>query len=182
MSFDDRSGNGGSYKDDKTIDIPPTLPILPVRDFVVFPYMIIPLVVGRESSIRSVEEALSKNRLIFLVSQKDLNEENPNPDSIYTVGTIAMIMRMKKVPDGQIRILIQGVAKGRIKNYAKTTPNFEVAVEKIEDIRTTSPTENEVLMQKAKERIEKIISLGCTGHPAVIYAACLGTMVKRSKS
>ena len=154
MSFDDRSGNGGSYKDDKTIDIPPTLPMLPVRDFVVFPYMIIPLVVGRESSIRSVEEALSKNRLIFLVSQKDLNEENPNPDSIYTVGTIAMIMRMKKVPDGQIRILIQGVAKGRIKNYAKTTPNFEVAVEKIEDIRTTSPTENEVLMQKAKERIE----------------------------
>jgi ATP-dependent Lon protease len=168
MSFDDRSGNGGSYKDDKTIDIPPTLPMLPVRDFVVFPYMIIPLVVGRESSIRSVEEALSKNRLIFLVSQKDLNEENPNPDSIYTVGTIAMIMRMKKVPDGQIRILIQGVAKGRIKNYAKTTPNFEVAVEKIEDIRTTSPTENEVLMQKAKERIEKIISLGKTLLPDIL--------------
>lgn len=168
MSFDDRNGNGGSYKDDKTIDIPPTLPMLPVRDFVVFPYMIIPLVVGRESSIRSVEEALSKNRLIFLVSQKDLNEENPNPDSIYTVGTIAMIMRMKKVPDGQIRILIQGVAKGRIKNYAKTSPNFEVAVEKIEDLRTTSPTENEVLMQKAKERIEKIISLGKTLLPDIL--------------
>jgi ATP-dependent Lon protease len=169
MSFDDRSGNGGNYKsDDKTIEVPSTLPMLPVRDFVVFPYMIIPLVVGRESSIRSVEEALSKNRLIFLVSQKDLNEENPNPDSIYTVGTIAMIMRMKKVPDGQIRILIQGVAKGRIKNYSKTSPNFEVAVEKIEDIRSTSPAENEVLMQKSKERIEKIISLGKTLLPDIL--------------
>ncbi|MCK6598390.1 MAG: endopeptidase La [Bdellovibrionaceae bacterium] len=168
MSFDDRSGNGGNYKDDKTIEVPSTLPMLPVRDFVVFPYMIIPLVVGRESSIRSVEEAISKNRLIFLVSQKDLNEENPHPDSIYTVGTIAMIMRMKKVPDGQIRILIQGVAKGRIKNYSKTTPNFEVAVEKIEDIRSSTPAENEVLMQKSKEKIEKIISLGKTLLPDIL--------------
>jgi ATP-dependent Lon protease len=168
MNFDDRSGNGGNYKDDKTVEVPSTLPMLPVRDFVVFPYMIIPLVVGRESSIRSVEEALSKNRLIFLVSQKDLNEENPNPDSIYTVGTVAMIMRMKKVPDGQIRILIQGVAKARIKNYSKTYPNFEVAVEKIEDLRTTTPTENEVLMQKSKEKIEKIISLGKTLLPDIL--------------
>src|ERR1044071_2056517 len=105
--------------DDKALEIPETLPMLPVRDIVVFPYMILPLFVGRETSIRAVEEALSKNRLIFLASQKELQEENPTPESIYTVGTIAMIMRMRKLADGRVKILIQGVSKGRVKNYKK---------------------------------------------------------------
>ena len=82
--------------DDKALDIPEKLPMLPVRDIVVFPYMILPLFVGRESSIRAVEESLSKNRFIFLASQKELTEEQPEPDSIHKVGTIAMIMRMRK--------------------------------------------------------------------------------------
>jgi ATP-dependent Lon protease len=69
--------------DDKIIDIPDTLPMLPVRDIVVFPYMILPLYVGRESSIRGVEEALAKNRLIFLASQKDISEENPKEGTIF---------------------------------------------------------------------------------------------------
>ncbi|MES3037823.1 MAG: LON peptidase substrate-binding domain-containing protein, partial [Bdellovibrionota bacterium] len=119
--------------DDKVLEIPQTLPMLPVRDIVVFPYMIIPLFVGRDSSIRSVEEALAKNRLIFLASQKDIADETPTPEGIYTVGTIAMIMRMRKLSDGRVKILIQGVAKGRVKNYTKTSPSYEVEVEKIEE-------------------------------------------------
>ena len=106
--------------DNQPVEIPQTLPMLPVRDIVVFPYMIIPLFVGRESSIRSVEEALTKNRLIFLASQKDIAEENPSPDSIYEIGTIAKIMRMRKLSDGRVKILIQGEAKGRIKSFTKT--------------------------------------------------------------
>ncbi len=155
--------------DDKSLEIPPTLPMLPVRDIVVFPYMIIPLFVGRDSSIRSVEDALAKNRLIFLASQKDITEENPNPESIYTVGTIAMIMRMRKLSDGRVKILIQGVAKGRVKNYSKTSPSFEVAVEKIEDlVPVATATETEASIRTAKEHIERIIALGRPLSPDIL--------------
>lgn len=155
--------------DDKVLDIPATLPMLPVRDIVVFPYMILPLFVGRESSIRSVEDALAKNRLIFLASQKDISEENPTPESIYTVGTIAMIMRMRKLSDGRVKILIQGVAKGRVKNYSKTSPSFEVAVEKIDESAENKPgVEFEAMVRTAKEQIEKIIALGRALSPDIL--------------
>lgn len=156
--------------DDKVLEIPATLPMLPVRDIVVFPYMILPLFVGRDASIRSVEEALTKNhRLIFLASQKEITEENPSPDSIYTVGTIAMIMRMRKLSDGRVKILIQGVAKGRIKNFNKTSPSFEVAVEKIEDNSAgQSLVEFEALTRTAKEQIEKVIALGRVLPPDIL--------------
>lgn len=155
--------------DDKVLEIPATLPMLPVRDIVVFPYMILPLFVGREASIRSVEEALSKNRLIFLASQKEITEENPTPESIYTVGTIAMIMRMRKLSDGRVKILIQGVAKGRVKNFSKTDPCFEVAVEKIEEVQpTSSNVEFEAMIRTAKEHIEKIIALGRVLSPDIL--------------
>lgn len=155
--------------DDKVLEIPQTLPMLPVRDIVVFPYMIIPLFVGRDASIRSVEEALAKNRLIFLASQKDITEENPSPDNIYTVGTVAMIMRMRKLSDGRVKILIQGVAKGRVKNFTKTAPSFEVAVEKIEDLpNQNSVVENEALIRSSKEYIERIIALGRPLSPDIL--------------
>ncbi|RYZ88541.1 MAG: AAA family ATPase, partial [Proteobacteria bacterium] len=155
--------------DDKVLEIPHSLPMLPVRDIVVFPYMIIPLFVGREASIRSVEEALAKNRLIFLASQKDINEENPSPDSIYTVGTVAMIMRMRKLSDGRVKILIQGVTKARVKNYTKTAPSFEVAVEKIDESAFVVPMiESEALIRTAKENIERIIALGRPLSPDIL--------------
>lgn len=155
--------------DDKILEIPQTLPMLPVRDIVVFPYMIIPLFVGRDASIRSVEEALAKNRLIFLASQKDISEENPSPENIYTTGTVAMIMRMRKLSDGRVKILIQGVAKGRVKGFTKTAPSFEVAVEKIEDLTSQTPiVETEALIRKAKEQIERIISLGRPLSPDIL--------------
>lgn len=155
--------------DDKMMEIPQTLPMLPVRDIVVFPYMIIPLFVGREASIKSVQDALAKNRMIFLASQKDITEENPSPDSIYTVGTVAMIMRMRNLSDGRVKILIQGVAKARVKSYTKTAPSFEVAIEKIEDIQPLSPqVEVEALVRTAKEQIERIIALGRPLSPDIL--------------
>ncbi len=155
--------------DDKVLEIPATLPMLPVRDIVVFPYMILPLFVGREASIRSVEDALAKNRLIFLASQKEIAEENPSADSIYTIGTIAMIMRMRKLSDGRVKILIQGVAKGRVKNFVKSSPSFEVEVEKIEELPVATPSvECEALIRTAKEKIEKIIALGRVLSPDIL--------------
>jgi len=155
--------------DNQSVEIPQTLPMLPVRDIVVFPYMIIPLFVGRESSIRSVEEALSKNRLIFLASQKDITEENPTPESIYTTGTVAKIMRMRKLSDGRVKILIQGEAKGRIKSFTKTSGSFEVSVEKVEDVlNPADQTEVQALVKTAKECIEKTIALGKALSPDIL--------------
>jgi ATP-dependent Lon protease len=155
--------------DDKVTEVPETLPMLPVRDIVVFPYMILPLFVGREASIRSVEEALAKNRLIFLASQKEITEENPTEETIYQVGTIARIMRMRKLADGRVKILIQGEAKGRIKKYAKSSPNFEVHVEKITDAETSgAPLEFEAMIRNAREQLEKIIALGRMLSPDIL--------------
>jgi ATP-dependent Lon protease len=155
--------------DDKVLEIPESLPMLPVRDIVVFPYMILPLYVGRESSIRAVEEALSKNRLIFLASQKEITEENPTENTIFRTGTVAMIMRMRKLSDGRVKILIQGVSKGRITKFNKSEPNFEVSVEKIEEMPVTGPTtEFEAMIRHAKEHLEKIIALGRMLSPDIL--------------
>lgn len=159
--------------DDKVLEIPESLPMLPVRDIVVFPYMILPLFVGREASIRSVEEALGKNRLIFLASQREITEENPTEDTIYQVGTIARIMRMRKLADGRVKILIQGEAKGRITRYVKSSPNFEVAVEKLSETVDAKdskelPIEHEALMRTAREQLEKIIALGRSLSPDIL--------------
>jgi len=156
--------------DNQAVEIPQTLPMLPVRDIVVFPYMIIPLFVGRESSIRSVEEALTKrDRLIFLASQKDITEETPTPETIYETGTVAKIMRMRKLSDGRVKILIQGEAKAKIKSFTKTSGTFEVSVEKIEDtVNAADATEIQNLVKKAKECIEKTIALGKALSPDIL--------------
>lgn len=155
--------------DNQPVELPQTLPMLPVRDIVVFPYMIIPLFVGREASIRSVEDALSKNRLIFLASQKDIAEENPSPETIYPVGTVAKIMRMRKLSDGRVKILIQGEAKAKITDFVKTTGSFEVSVEKIADSAITQPAaEVEALIRTAKDSIEKIIAFGKALSPDIL--------------
>src|ERR1044072_3609527 len=155
--------------DDRVLDIPESLPMLPVRDIVVFPYMILPLYVGRESSIRAVEESLAKNRLIFLATQKEMTEENPSENSIYRVGTIAMIMRMKKLTDGRVKILIQGVSKGRIKRFNKSEPFFEVATERIDETPVQGGmVEFEAMIRNAKEHLEKIIALGRMLSPDIL--------------
>ncbi len=155
--------------DEKALEIPETLPMLPVRDIVIFPYMILPLFVGRESSIKAVEEALAKNRLIFLASQKELTDENPSPDAIYTVGTVAMIMRMRKLVDGRVKILIQGVAKARVTDFAQVNPHFNVHVEKIEDLGAPSTTaELEAMIRNSKEQLEKIIAHGKMLSPDIL--------------
>lgn len=156
--------------EDSVLEIPESLPMLPVRDIVIFPYMILPLFVGRDTSVQAVEEALKKkNRLIFLASQMDMTQENPTPDTIYQVGTIAMIMRMRKLVDGRVKVLIQGIAKGRIKQYTGATSHFEVEVEKIEEPAFTGETvEIEAMVRNARSQIEKIIALGRVLSPDIL--------------
>jgi len=142
------------------VEIPEILPLLPIRDIVIYPYMMLPLFVGRDISIRAVEEALSRDRLIFLVSQKNSAEENPNPADIHKVGTIASIMRMLKLADGRVKILVQGLAKGEVDSYLRERPFFEIKIRKvIEPTLPEVPIEVEALMRSAKEKIEQILNL-----------------------
>jgi ATP-dependent Lon protease len=94
----------------QNVEVPDQLPLLPVRDIVVFPYMVLPLFVGREMSIKAIEAALAGNRMIFLATQKALDVENPKPEDIHAIGTVGIIMRMLKLPDERIKILVQGIA------------------------------------------------------------------------
>ena len=105
---------------DQQLQIPSELPVLPLRDIVIYPFMIVPLFVSREKSIRAVDEALGENRMILLASQKDLDKEEPTAEDLYAVGTAAVIMRMLKLPDGRIRILVQGLARAQIESVDAT--------------------------------------------------------------
>jgi ATP-dependent Lon protease len=142
------------------VEIPEVLPLLPIRDIVIYPYMMLPLFVGRDVSIRAVEEALARDRLIFLVSQVNSAEETPVPADIHRVGTIASIMRMLKLADGRVKILVQGLAKGEVDTYLRERPFFEVKIRKVvEPTLAEVPIEVEALMRTAKEKIEQILNL-----------------------
>ncbi len=150
----------GNILEDEQMKIPETLPMLPVRDTVIFPYMILPLFVGRESSIKAVDEALAKDRMIFLATQKVSTDDNPTPESIYSVGTAAMVMKMLKLPDGRVKILVQGLAKGMIKEYVQEKPLFVVRVQKVVEPSIGDVTlETEALIRSVKEQSEKVLSL-----------------------
>ncbi len=142
------------------ITIPTELPMLAVRDVVVFPNMVLPLFVGRETSVLAIEAALAQDRLIFLATQKDQSVENPEPGDIYPVGTVSLILRMLKLPDGRLKILVQGKAKGMVQEYLKERPYFlvEMAVLPETTIAEVSP-EAEALMRNAREMSEKILTL-----------------------
>ncbi|MFY7992907.1 MAG: endopeptidase La [Bacteriovoracaceae bacterium] len=154
----------------EAIEFKETLPLLPVRDLVVYPFMILPLFVGRETSIKAVEESLNNtDRLILLASQKDITAENPSPSEIYQMGTVAMIMRMRKLPDGRIKILIQGLAKARIKEFVGTEPFYQVKVEKVETQPVTvAPATIEALSRSVKENLEKVIAHGKVLSPDIM--------------
>ena len=146
--------------DQQQITIPPDLPMLAVRDVVVFPNMVLPLFVGRETSVLAIEAALAQDRLIFLATQKDQSVENPDPADIYSVGTVSLILRMLKLPDGRLKILVQGKAKAMVQEYLKERPYFQVAMEVLPEatIAEISP-EAEALMRNAREMSEKILTL-----------------------
>ena len=145
----------------QNVEIPDQLPLLPVRDIVVFPYMVLPLFVGREMSIKAIEAALAGNRMIFLATQKALDVENPTPEDIHSIGTVGIIMRMLKLPDERIKILVQGLSKAKISGYIQTDPYYSVRIDKISEAKAAGSTlESEAVMRTVKEQIGRIVSLG----------------------
>ena len=141
-------------------DIPDVIPLLPIRDIVIYPYMMIPLFVGRELSINAVNEALARDRHIFLVVQKDPTEDDPDADDLYRVGTVATILRMLKLDDGRVKVLVQGLTKGALEHVIKEKPYFEVRIEKVLEPQVIElSVEIEALMRSVKEKIEQILNL-----------------------
>jgi ATP-dependent Lon protease len=151
------------------LQIPGELPVLPLRDIVIYPFMIVPLFVSRDRSIKAVDEALSQNRLIFLVSQKDVDKEEPHQDDLHTVGTVAVIMRMLKLPDGRIRILIQGLSRARVDSVSVGSDYIKAHLTPIpEPTAPTNSLEVEALVRNVRAAMEKAANLGKNISPEVL--------------
>src|SRR5439155_225429 len=153
---------------DEQVKIPELLPVLPLRDIVIFPYMIVPLFVSRERSIRAVDQALAENRMIMLVAQRDIDKEEPAAADLFNVGTAAIIMRMLKLPDGRIRILVQGLSRAKI-NYVDEAANYlQARIEPLQEPEAGSSLEVEALMRNVRGSLEKSVNLGKNISPEVM--------------
>jgi ATP-dependent Lon protease len=154
------------------IKIPDVLPVLPLKDLVIFPFIIVPLSVSREKSINAVDQALAENRVIMLTAQKDFQNEDPGEDELYRIGTVAIIMRMLKLPDGRIRILVQGLSRARVDYFIQTAPFFKAKITRIEEPATKErPLDVEALIRSVKQNLEKSVSLGKNISPEVMVIA-----------
>jgi len=160
----------GQPTDYRYLPIPEELPLLPLRDVVVFPHMILPLFVGRERSVAAVEAALAGDRLIFLSSQKDVNQEDPAVEDIYDIGAVAMIMRMLKLPDGRIKVLVQGIGKARMGGVVQREPCTVVRIERLAEapLDETSELEIAALMRTVHGLLTQQLDLGKALSPEIL--------------
>lgn len=140
-------------------EIPSALPVLAVRDVVVFNYMILPLFIGRDKSVHAVEAALESGRHLFVCTQKDESTENPDPEDLYPVGSVVNVMRMLKMPDGRIKVLVQGVTRARAERFSQTEPYLLADISTMEEVDASVDAEVEAMLRSAREQSEKILSL-----------------------
>src|SRR5437879_10298388 len=146
---------------DPQLQIPEVLPLLPLRDIVIYPYMIVPLFVSREKSIRAVDQALGEHRMILLACQKDLDKEEPKQDDLYKVGTVAVIMRMLKLPDGRIRILVQGISRAKVESVTATSECLHARLQVMTEVLAPERSlEVEALMRNVRQNLDRAVSLG----------------------
>src|ERR671933_1970803 len=108
-------------------------PVLPLRDIVVFPHMIVPLFVGREKSIRALEEVMRNDTFILLATQKNASDDDPSPDSIYEVGTLASVLQLLKLPDGTVKVLVEGAERAKVLRYTGRADYYEAEATTFED-------------------------------------------------
>ncbi|MEA2022476.1 MAG: LON peptidase substrate-binding domain-containing protein, partial [Candidatus Caldatribacteriota bacterium] len=134
------------------------LPLLPLKELVVFPNMIIPLFVGRERSVNALEEAINLKSLIFIAAQRDPEIEKPKIEDIYSIGTIAKIVQIYKLPDDTIKILVEGIGRAKIKNAEGSNNFLKVQVEKIK-VKNGKNLKIEALMRLTINRFEQYLKL-----------------------
>lgn len=150
-------------QDDSGFDywIPSELPVLPLRELVVFPYMALPLVVSRETSIAAVEDAMAADRLILLVTQRDPEDMEPGPDELYSVGTVASVTGRSRLADGRVKVLVQGVARARIESVIDADGTLWVRSEVLADDDAQEPwnVQSEALIRSVRNRVEELLPL-----------------------
>ncbi len=158
--------------------IPDQLPVLPVRDIVVFPFMVLPLFVGRPISKNAVNAALGADRMMMLISQKDPEVENPEPEDLHKVGTVAMVIRMLKLPDNRMKILVQGLAKARVTGYKQKTPYYFAGLKRIVEQEveqrkkgSTAELKHEAMIRNVRMQIESLVNLGKPISPDILVIA-----------
>ncbi len=142
-------------------------PVLPLRDIVVFPYMIVPLFVGREKSINALEEVMRTDKQILLAAQKNATDDDPEPDQIYTTGTLATVLQLLKLPDGTVKVLVEGSSRAVVKDYVENENYFEAEVEVIDEGENESD-EIEALARSAITQFESYVKLNKKISPEVI--------------
>jgi ATP-dependent Lon protease len=154
------------------ITIPDVLPVLPMPDMVVFPYMIVPLFVNRERSAKAVDQALAENRMILLVSQKNPSVDDPKAEDLHGFGTVSVIMRMLKLPDGRVRILMQGFSRAKVEFYDESKPYITAKVQPVTEPQVLPDSvELEALIRNVKSSLEKMVSLGKNISPDLVAIA-----------
>ncbi len=145
------------------------LPLLPLRDIVVFPHMIVPLFVGREKSIAALEEVMNTDRQILLFTQKNASDDDPAPESLYEIGTVASVLQLLKLPDGTVKVLVEGVARARVLKFTQRVEYFEAMADLIED-EDEDPVEIEALARSVVSDFENYVKLNKKVSPEVVSA------------
>ncbi len=147
--------------DGQKLNIPKEMPVLMLRDIVVFPYMVVPLFVGREKSKEAIDHALSSHRMILLLTQKDVEIEDPKREDAFEIGTVALVMRMLKLPDGRVRILAQGIVRAKLQTLDEEKEYFSARIKVLhepEDIEKS--IKSEALVRNVREGLDKASALG----------------------
>jgi ATP-dependent Lon protease len=145
------------------------LPVLPLRDIVVFPHMIVPLFVGREKSVRALEAVMKDDKQILLVAQKNAGQDDPGADDLFQIGTISTVLQLLKLPDGTVKVLVEGGRRARVAGYKETAPYFEAYVEKIEEAPVEG-RETEALARTVVAQFEQYIKLNKKIAPEVLVS------------
>ena len=139
-------------------EIPEALAILPVRDAVIFPYMTVPLQIAREVSMQALERALKESRMLLLLTQRNAQEDAPGPEDLYDIGTVCMIVRMLKEEDGRVKVLVQGLAKARVREVVTREPYLFCKIHPIQEPMLSSiPIEVEALMRSVRDTLEDFL-------------------------
>ena len=153
-------------------------PLLPLRDIVIFPHMIVPLFVGREKSVKALDKAMTDDRKIVLLTQKDPATDDPKADDMYGVGTLGSVVQLLRLPDGTVKALVEGVTRVKIKNFAENDGRFEAAVEELADDQAAKDDVN-AFMRSLMSQFEEYVRLNKKIPPEILLS--IGQIEEPSK-
>src|ERR1700679_382297 len=135
-----------------------TLPVLPLRDIVVFPHLVVPLFVGRDKSVRALEEVMRHDKQILLATQKNSDDNDPEPDAIYDVGVVATVLQLLKLPDGTVKVLVEGRARAGVSRFTSQSEYYEAEIAYVAEDGAGS-AEAEALSRAVVEQFENYVKL-----------------------